>query len=77
MSGSLGIPHIGILPQRPTEYAFVDTSVSPNVEYAFHALALDEHRKPFSPTIWEKPEGQELPKLLKQCWFPGVHSNVC
>lgn len=50
--------------------------MSPNVEHAFHALALDEHRKPFSPTIWEKPEGQKLPKLLKQCWFPGVHSNV-
>lgn len=74
--GSLGIPQIGILPQKPTEYAFFDTSVSPNVEYAFHALALDEHRKPFSPTIWEKPEGQELPRLLKQCWFPGVHSNI-
>ena len=50
--------------------------VSPNIEYAFHALALDEHRKPFSPTIWEQPDGQALPRLLKQCWFPGVHSNI-
>ncbi|MCJ1469024.1 hypothetical protein MMC07_007656 [Pseudocyphellaria aurata] len=74
--GALGIPQIGILPQKPSEYAFVDTHVSPNVEYAFHALALDEHRKPFSPTIWERPEGQTLPRLLKQCWFPGVHSNI-
>ena len=47
-----------------------------NVEYAFHALALDEERRPFSPTIWEKPAGQALPKVLHQCWFPGVHSNV-
>lgn len=50
--------------------------MSPNVEHAFHALALDEKRRPFSPTIWEKPAGQDVTKLLKQCWFPGVHSNV-
>lgn len=74
--GSLGIPNIGLWPDHPQDYSFVDTKVCPNVEYAFHALALDEKRRPFSPTIWEKPAGQDFPKLLKQCWFPGVHSNV-
>ncbi|MCJ1285256.1 polynucleotide adenylyltransferase [Xylographa opegraphella] len=74
--GSLGIPDIGLWPKGPSEYAFINTVVSPNVENAFHALALDEHRKPFSPTIWEKPEGQQLPNKLVQCWFPGVHANV-
>ncbi|MCJ1249634.1 hypothetical protein MMC30_006860 [Trapelia coarctata] len=74
--GSLGIPDLGIVPPNPPEYAFINTDVSPNVEHAFHALALDEHRKPFSPTIWEKPEGQPLPKTLTQCWFPGVHANI-
>ena len=50
--------------------------VSDNVEHAFHALALDEHRKPFSPSVWEQPgEGSKL-KVMKQVWFPGVHSNV-
>lgn len=76
LTGSLGIPNAGIWPGKPGEYSFVDTKVSDNIEYAFHALALDEQRRPFSPTIWEKPAGQKLPKLLKQCWFPGVHSNV-
>jgi len=76
LKGSLGIPNTGIFPDHPQDYSFVDTKVSPNVEYAFHALALDEKRRPFSPTIWEKPAGQDLPKLLKQCWFPGAHSNV-
>ncbi|MCJ1434448.1 hypothetical protein MMC27_003816 [Xylographa pallens] len=74
--GSLGIPDIGLWPKGPSEYAFINTAVSPNVENAFHALALDEHRKPFSPSIWEKPEGQQLPHKLVQCWFPGVHANV-
>ena len=72
----MGIPNLGFWPRGPSEYAFINTAVAPNVENAFHALALDEHRKPFSPTIWEKPKGQELPNRLVQCWFPGVHANV-
>ncbi|MCJ1410985.1 hypothetical protein MMC19_005073 [Ptychographa xylographoides] len=67
---------MSLVPMPPPEYAFVNTEVSPNVQNAFHALALDEHRKPFSPTIWERPEGQELPFKLEQVWFPGVHSNI-
>ena len=75
--GALGIPMIAILPQPPmAEFSFVNTQVEPNIEYAFQALALDERRRTFSPTIWEKPDGQTLPKVLKQCWFPGVHSDI-
>ncbi len=76
LTGSLGIPNTGLWPDQPQEYAFIDTKVADNVEYAFHALALDEERRPFAPTIWEVPAGQNLPKVLKQCWFPGVHSNI-
>jgi len=50
--------------------------VAPNIEYAFHALGLDERRRSYSPTIWEKAEGQEWPVVLKQTWFPGVHSDI-
>ena len=57
------------------EYTFVDTKVAPNVQHAFQALALDEHRLPFSPTIWETPTGRTNLDL-RQCWFPGVHSNI-
>ncbi len=75
--GALGIPLIALLPQPPsTDYAFVDTKVESNIEYAFQALALDEHRRSYSPTIWEKPSGQAWPRILKQCWFPGVHSDI-
>lgn len=74
--GSLGIPNLGMWPQSTKEYSFINTEVSPIIEHAFHALALDEHRRPFSPTIWEQPDGQTLPRVMKQCWFPGVHSNV-
>ncbi|KAI4261762.1 MAG: hypothetical protein L6R42_003045 [Xanthoria sp. 1 TBL-2021] len=74
--GALGIPDVGLIPRKPTDYSFIDTKVSPNIEHAFQALALDEYRKPFGPTLWHKPEGQKNPITLKQCWFPGVHSNV-
>ncbi|KIW19113.1 hypothetical protein PV08_03405 [Exophiala spinifera] len=76
--GGLGIPMIGLLPQPPSkDFAFVDTRVESNIEYAFQALALDEHRRAYSPTIWEWPsvEPNEL-KVLKQTWFPGVHSDI-
>lgn len=75
--GSLGIPMIALLPQPPSkDFSFVDTKVEPNIEYAFQALALDEHRRSFTPTIWEKDSENAWPVLLKQCWFPGVHSDV-
>ncbi|KAL2432670.1 hypothetical protein ABEF95_014355 [Exophiala dermatitidis] len=76
--GGLGIPMIGLLPQPPsTDFAFVDTRVESNIEYAFQALALDEHRRSFSPTVWDWPrvEPHDL-KVLKQTWFPGVHSDI-
>ncbi|KAK5055342.1 hypothetical protein LTR84_013092 [Exophiala bonariae] len=76
--GGLGIPMIGLLPQPPSkDFAFVDTRVESNIEYAFQALALDEHRRAYTPTIWDWPrtETHDL-KVLKQTWFPGVHSDI-
>lgn len=60
----------------PLAFTFVDTVVSPLVQHAFHALALDEHRKHYTPTIWEKPEGQNWPETLKQVWFTGNHTLI-
>ncbi|CAD0021957.1 unnamed protein product, partial [Aureobasidium pullulans] len=78
--GALGIPinpvlqkHLG-LPSFLHEYKWLDTRLSDNIENAFQALALDEHRAPFSPAVWEKPTGNHT--FLRQTWFPGAHSNV-
>jgi Uncharacterized alpha/beta hydrolase domain (DUF2235) len=68
---------VAILPQpKSSEFSFVNTKIEPHIENAFQALALDERRRTFQPTIWEKPEGQEWPVRMKQCWFPGVHSDI-
>ncbi|KAF8636793.1 hypothetical protein AX16_010951 [Volvariella volvacea WC 439] len=55
-----------------------DTVASLGIKHAFHALALDECRGPFTPALWHLPEDPEVAKFidLQQCWFPGVHTNV-
>ncbi|KAF2464750.1 uncharacterized protein BDR25DRAFT_95065 [Lindgomyces ingoldianus] len=78
--GSLGTPRVGWLTKvglqsnESKEMSFYDTKLSPNIENAFQALALDEKRSAFSPALWEKPERNRT--TLRQVWFPGVHSNV-
>lgn len=81
--GALGIPTLPIPGLRDLvsgvntkRYQFLDTTLSPGILNAFHALALDERRRPFSPTLWRKREGLHDAVNLKQCWFPGVHTNV-
>jgi hypothetical protein len=73
--GALGIP----LPwsaKNVKPYSFVNTKVAQHVQHAFHALAIDEHRNLFSPTLWEQPDEPHKLNVLKQCWFPGSHSNI-
>lgn len=73
--GALGIP-LPFKDENVKAYSFVNTKVAEHVQHAFHALALDEHRNLYSPTLWEQPDDDANLKALKQCWFPGVHSNI-
>jgi uncharacterized protein (DUF2235 family) len=72
--GALGIPMRGLRFLTRQKHQFHDTELSGSVKYAYHALAINERRSPFKPTLWQyKPkEGQ----TIEQVWFPGVHSNV-
>ena len=80
--GSLGIPEITWLQWLPgqkaaKQYSFINTEVAPNVEHAYQALALDEARTPYSPTVWESPSDPNTSlKELKQCWFPADHNGI-
>lgn len=75
--GALGVP----LPWlHRTAYPFLNTGLRQNNEYAFHALAIDEHRKAFVPTLWTN-EGatHATPRPIErteQRWFVGAHANV-
>lgn len=69
--GAMGIP-ISFLGLFDDKDEFYDTKIGPNIRVARHALAIDEHRKDFKPTIWQPRKNLDL----KQVWFAGVHSNI-
>jgi uncharacterized protein (DUF2235 family) len=72
--GALGAP--GLLGQllNKNKYKYHDVGLHSSIEHAYHALAIDERRKPFVPNLWTRPDGWA--GRLEQAWFPGVHSNV-
>jgi uncharacterized protein (DUF2235 family) len=71
--GALGIPSaIGAV--DPIAYGFLDTSLSPKIKNGYHALAIDERRAQFPPTLWKGEPGPG--QTLEQVWFTGAHSDV-
>lgn len=80
--GALGIPLSAWKLFNQRKYQFHDVKLSSHVCHAYHALAVDERRSLFSPTLWEKSDGVKADpnhhqhKQMEQRWFAGVHSNV-
>ena len=72
--GALGIPGV---PARLARgwWGFHDLKLSSSVEYAFQALAIDEHRRPYRPTPWEH-QAHSTHQTLRQVWFTGTHGDV-
>ncbi|KAL2843734.1 hypothetical protein BJY01DRAFT_248509 [Aspergillus pseudoustus] len=58
------------------KYKFHNTNVSERIDYAFQALALDEKRATFPPTLWHASVEGGPREKLEQCWFPGVHGTI-
>jgi uncharacterized protein (DUF2235 family) len=69
--GAMGIP-LSFLGLFEDKDEFYDTKLGRNVKVARHALALDEHRSDFEPTLWQPRSGIDI----KQVWFAGAHSNI-
>ena len=79
--GSLGIPYGPLRWVGRSMYSFHNTDLSDQVCYAYQALAIDESRRNFKPTLWTRAAGRgadktKRPQTLEQLWFAGVHSNV-
>lgn len=69
--GSLGVPIYNPADAKKVDvFEFADLALSSKVRYGFHALAIDEQRGDFAPTLWEAREG------VQQRWFCGAHSDV-
>ncbi len=77
--GSLGIPEVTLLSLFSQtfnrRYRFHDTSLSPIIENALHAVAIDEPRKAFSVTPMTKSHHCET-QVIRQVWFPGDHGCI-
>lgn len=75
--GALGIPLTGlpIIDRLNRSREFHDTELSTTVDNAFQALAIDETRRPFAPTLWHQQENDDSQRL-EQVWFAGTHGDI-
>ena len=81
--GALGVPLPCVPNVSREDFAFLETDLRINDTHAYHALAIDEHRKAFAPTLWVKStpkQGDTYPPRdldhVEQRWFAGAHANV-
>lgn len=83
--GALGMPFGNIPGVSRSSFGWLHTGLRVPIENAFHAMAIDEHRGAFAPTLWtvRKPKDPKAivatPRTLEsveQRWFVGAHANV-
>jgi uncharacterized protein (DUF2235 family) len=76
--GALGVPGHLFDYFDQEKYGFLDTTLNPCIDKAFHAVAIDERRASFLPTLWANPDGSPRAndEKVQQVWFSGVHCDV-
>ncbi len=84
--GALGIPrYIAFANTMNRGFQFHDVSLSPIVARARHAVAIDERKADFAPTLWDNLDALNAMRgadaaaadaPYQQVWFPGVHGSV-
>lgn len=78
--GALGLPVFHIPGFSSSTLSFLHTGLRQSILNAYHAVAIDEHRGKFAPTLWTKLSTTEAaPRSLEaveQRWFVGAHANV-
>ena len=72
--GALGIPLKAFKILNDARYGFHDVELSSIVEHAYHAVALDEHRKEYDVALWNPSTHPH--QTMEQRWFIGAHSDV-
>lgn len=77
--GALGIPAEGFRRLNRQKYEFHDTEVNSLVDIRLHAVAIDEPRRAFEPSMWTKPKFKKIKETAtptEQVWFPGAHADI-
>lgn len=81
--GALGVPFGSRI---SSSVLFHNTRLSNIYRNAYQALAVDEHRGHFAPTLWQRfapvapdpvlRQPRRRQTQVEQRWFPGAHANV-
>jgi hypothetical protein len=83
--GSIGWKTGNISGISRSQFDYQQTGLRIHILNAYHALAIDERRADFQPTLWDKRLSKGLgdvvaaPRPLssvEQRWFVGAHANV-
>lgn len=83
--GSVGLKAGNIPGISRSRFGYLQTGLRIHILNGYHALAIDEHRNDFAPTLWDvrHPKDQNAviaqPRPLssvEQRWFVGAHANV-
>lgn len=83
--GSVGVAAGNIPGISRSQFDYLQTGLRIHILNGYHALAIDEHRPDFAPTIWDVRHPKDpnaviaKPRPLsgvEQRWFVGAHANV-
>lgn len=83
--GSVGVAAGNIPGISRSQFDYLQTGLFIPIQNGYHALAIDEHRSDFAPTLWtvrhpKDPNARMPPPRLlsnvEQRWFVGAHANV-
>jgi len=83
--GSLGLATGKIPGISRSSFEYLQTGLRIHILNGYHALAIDEHREDFAPTLWDvrrsnNPKDvfakERTLESVEQRWFVGAHANV-
>lgn len=83
--GSIGLKAGNVRGFSRSQFEYLQTGLRIHILNAYQALAIDEHRDDFLPTIWDrrlpndKNDVVAQPRpiaTVEQRWFVGAHANV-
>jgi uncharacterized protein (DUF2235 family) len=83
--GSVGVAAGNIPGISRSQFDYLQTGLFIPIQNGYHALAIDEHRSDFAPTLWtvrhpKDPNAKIAPQRqlsnVEQRWFVGAHANV-
>jgi uncharacterized protein (DUF2235 family) len=56
------------------QLSFPNFNLDQSVKTGIHILSIDDTRKAFGPTLWDKTS--DMKQKMEQIWMPGVHADI-